>query len=224
MSKGDLKRFFVGAELRAGSSVKLPKELARRLDVVLRGGVARIGLFNGMSALHEADVVGGVATVGSVVAPFAPCPPLELWLGLPKREAFETALRMATELGVTRVVPLLTDFVVKKDVNDERARTLMIEACEQCERLDVPVIEPVQKFADALSKLTAPLAWAASREVEGRGFIADETRAILIGPEGGFSPAEEQLLMAHPWVTPVSLGETILRVDTAVAAGLALLK
>jgi 16S rRNA (uracil1498-N3)-methyltransferase len=220
-----LKRFFVDAELHAGMSVKLPRELARRLDVVLRGGMAQVGLFNGVSGLHEAEVTGGVARVGAEVVPFAPCPPLELWLGLPKREAFETALRMATELGVTRVVPLLTDFVVKKDVNDERARALVIEACEQCERLDVPVIEPVRKLSDALSELTAPLAWAASRRLglqDDRitGLQEKELRGMLIGPEGGFSPAEEQLLLAHPWVVPVSLGSTILRVDTAVAAGL----
>jgi 16S rRNA (uracil1498-N3)-methyltransferase len=222
-----LKRFFVDAELHAGMSVKLPRELARRLDVVLRGGMAQVGLFNGVSGLHEAEVTGGVARVGAEVVPFAPCPPLELWLGLPKREAFETSLRMATELGVTRVVPLLTDFVVKKEVNDERARALVIEACEQCERLDVPVIEPVRKLSDALSGLTAPLAWAASRRVglEDKRVRRlesqrEEIHAILVGPEGGFSPAEEQLLLAHPWVVPVSLGSTILRVDTAVAAGL----
>jgi 16S rRNA (uracil1498-N3)-methyltransferase len=132
---------------------------------------------------------------------------------------------MATELGVTRVVPLLTDFVVKKDVNDERARALVIEACEQCERLDVPVIEPVRKLDAALTGLSAPLAWGASRRVGSQddrvtGLQGKDIHAALIGPEGGFSPAEEALLAAHPWVVPVSLGSTILRVDTAVAAGL----
>ncbi|HEX2859097.1 MAG TPA: RsmE family RNA methyltransferase [Alphaproteobacteria bacterium] len=228
MSKGDLKRFFIDDELREGAVVKLPATLARRLDTVLRTDEgARIGLFNGSSGLFEADVLrDGKAGVGRELLAHTPCPPLELWLGLPKRDAFETCLRMATELGVTRIVPLLTSFVVKKDINPERAHTLMVEACEQCERLDLPVLAPIAKLDTALHTLQGKLAWAASREVEGREELMPDPmlRAILIGPEGGFSPAEENLLMRHAGVVPVSLGDTILRVDTAVAAGLARLK
>lgn len=226
-----LKRFFVEDDLREGAVVKLPTALARRLETVLRADEgARIGLFNGRSGLHEADILrDGKVGVGREVLAYTPCPPLELWLGLPKRDAFETCVRMATELGVTRIVPLVTSFVVKKDVNPERVRTLMVEAAEQCERLDLPVLAPVSKLDTALHTLQGKLAWAASREPAGGTERADlmpdpMLRAILIGPEGGFSPAEETLLLKHAGVVPVRLGDTILRVDTAVAAGLSRLK
>jgi 16S rRNA (uracil1498-N3)-methyltransferase len=220
-----LRHFKVDDDLAEGAELRLPAALARRLDVVLRQAAgARVGLFNGRSGLFEAEVLpGGRARVGREVAPFAARPPRELWLGLPKREAFETAVRMAVELGMTRLRPLLTGFVVKKEVNRARTAALITEACEQCERLDVPALEEPVPLAAALAKLSEPLAWCAAREVAGRVPLTPVLgcRAVLVGPEGGFSPAEEELLLAHPLVRPVGLGDLVLRVDSAVACGLA---
>lgn len=151
----------------------------------------------------------------------------DLWLcpALLKKDRFDLVLEKATELGVARIAPVLTRRCVADKLNLERARTLTIEAAEQCARTALPeMAEPV--------KLPALLAdWPESRPL----FFADENggepahtafavhrgpAAILTGPEGGFDEAERAAIRAHPAARPISLGPRILRGETAALAAL----
>ena len=150
----------------------------------------------------------------------------DLWLlTAPIRpERFEWIVEKATELGVARIVPVLTERVNHGRLKPERLRSHMVEAAEQCGRTALP------ELADAV-KLPALLAdWPATRTL----FFADEEggaamqvlnpappAAIVIGPEGGFSPAEREMLLALPQVKRLALGPRILRADTAVVAAIA---
>ncbi|CAM3180203.1 MULTISPECIES: 16S rRNA (uracil(1498)-N(3))-methyltransferase [Sphingomonas] len=153
----------------------------------------------------------------------------DLWLcAAPlKKGRVDWLAEKACELGVARLVPVVTRRTVVDKPNTERLRAHMIEAAEQCGRTALPqVAEPV--------KLTALLRdWSPERAL----FFADETggapaltamaahrgpAAILIGPEGGFDAEEREAIRAHPAAIGIGLGPRILRADTAAAAAVSL--
>ena len=220
------KHFYLNTSLQAGAVLPIPDELRHRLSGVLRMKEGdTLALFNGQSGLWEAKLTDAKLRKVQVVQQVQPqptaTPMLALALGLPKREAWESALRQATELGVTAIYPLATHYAQRDKVNAERAHAIIIEAAEQCERLTLPVVHPVQTLATWLASLDAPCAWAYERGGDNATPVAP---TLFIGPEGGFAPEEVTSLQAHPQIQPFSLGQTILRTDTAVVAGLARLK
>jgi 16S rRNA (uracil1498-N3)-methyltransferase len=149
----------------------------------------------------------------------------DLWLcAAPiKRGRIDWVAEKASELGVARLVPVATRRAVVDKLNAERLRAHMIEAAEQCERTALPELADMTGL-DALLR-----AWPAGRALffadeEGGAPLLDAVRAhpgpaaILIGPEGGFDPAEREAIRAVPAAVPVSLGPRILRADTAAVA------
>ena len=162
--------------------------------------------------------------------PFEASPDLDLVIALVKRARLETIVEKAAELGARRVRLTITERTNADHARVDRLRAIATEAAEQTGRLDVPeVLEPVK-----LDRLLADL------EGEGRrlmfcdeagdagpaasvlGGQAAGSWAILIGPEGGFSPAERARVRALAAATPVSLGPRILRADTAAIAAMTL--
>lgn len=154
-------------------------------------------------------------------------PDFTLCVALLKKPNFDLVLEKATELGVRRVQPLLTRRCVADRLNPERARSIVVEAAEQCARTALPELTDVRKL-DALLR-----DWPEDRAL----FFADETggepavtafaahqgpAALLVGPEGGFDDAERSAIRALPQARPISLGPRILRGETATIAGTAL--
>ena len=132
----------------------------------------------------------------------------------------------ACELGVARLQPVLTRRAVVDKLNLDRLHAHLVEAAEQCGRTALPELAPMQKL-DALLA-----GWPQDRHL----FFADETggaalsdtlaahpgpAAMLVGPEGGFDPAEREAIRAHPRAVPLSLGPRILRAETAAIAATA---
>ena len=168
-----------------------------------------------------------------------PSPALVLLAAVVKRD-FELVVRMAVELGVDRLVPITCErTAVLGQLRPDRWQTIAEEAAEQCERLWLPQLDPPTPLAQLLRLETpaSPAAvarlWATTRQ-EG---LPRLTQALLnaaeagqslqevwlaCGPEGGWSPAEEEQAAAAGW-TSVQLGSTILRSSTACVAGAAVL-
>jgi len=153
----------------------------------------------------------------------------DFWLvaALLKKDRFDLVLEKATELGAARIQPVITRRCVADKLNGERARTLVVEAAEQCARTALPELELPVKL-DVLLR-----GWSERRVL----FFADETggepaqaafanhsgpAALLTGPEGGFDEAERAAIRALPQARPISLGPRILRGETAAIAGIAL--
>ncbi len=151
----------------------------------------------------------------------------DLWLcpALLKKDRFDLVLEKATELGVSRIQPIVTRRCVADKLNLERARTITTEAAEQCARTALPELIEPQKL-DALLK-----DWPKERALffadEMGGTPAGETfaahkgpAAMLIGPEGGFDDAEREAIRALPQSQAITLGPRILRGETAAIAAI----
>ncbi|MBL8553069.1 MAG: 16S rRNA (uracil(1498)-N(3))-methyltransferase [Phenylobacterium sp.] len=226
-------RLFIPHDLAAGARLDLDEGQSRYLAAVMRLGVGdALAVFNGRDGEWRAVVTGvGKRAVAleaqAQTRPQAAGPDLDLAIALVKRARLETIVEKAAELGARRVRPVITERTNADHTRVDRLRAIAAEASEQTGRLDVPqVLEPV--------KLDAMLAdWDAGRrllfcdeagdaEPVLRAADAGGPWAVLIGPEGGFSPRERATLRALPYATPATLGPRILRADTAAIAALTL--
>lgn len=153
----------------------------------------------------------------------------DLWLcAAPiKRGRIDWVAEKASELGVARLVPVATRRAVVDKLNYDRLRARVIEAAEQCERTALPELAELVPL-DALLR-----DWPAERALlfadeEGGTPMLEALRdragpaAILIGPEGGFDPAEREAIRACPAAIPISLGPRILRAETAALAAVSI--
>jgi 16S rRNA (uracil1498-N3)-methyltransferase len=245
-----LTRLFTDAPLAEDALVALSQAQAHYLGTVMRKTVGdEVLLFNGRDgewrgALAELSKKSGVvmlaeqtraqvSTVGPTLC-FAPV----------KRAPLDQMAQKATELGAVGLQPVQTARTIVTRVKEERLHANAVEAAEQCERLDVPVVAPLVK----LERLIADWAPAQGRlifcdeagdEADAR-WGGDKGRAkpmmqalaafkgseeqwgIVIGPEGGFTPEERDLLRGQEFVVPVTLGPRILRADTAAFAAMSL--
>jgi 16S rRNA (uracil1498-N3)-methyltransferase len=147
-----------------------------------------------------------------------------------KRTRLDYMVQKATEMGVASLQPVMTTRTVAARVNTERMRANVIEAAEQCGILRIPIVYELTKFAAILANWptgrTLLFADEAASITSSLAAFDDIDRgaplAVLIGPEGGFSDEERQLLGTMPDVRTISLGPRIMRADTAAVALLAL--
>jgi 16S rRNA (uracil1498-N3)-methyltransferase len=155
---------------------------------------------------------------------------LEIYLfaSLTKKDTFEWMMEKVTELGVARIIPLLSERSEKKGLNLDRAKKILVEAGEQSGRVEVPRLYEITHLADALTHYDIPVV---AFDPDGKKFDAEartqltETKgplAVYIGPEGGWSDAELALFKEKK-ATIYSLGEQVLRAETASAAVVSLL-
>jgi 16S rRNA (uracil1498-N3)-methyltransferase len=225
-------RLYVPASLVQGDIVTVSAAQAHYLGTVMRRGPGdAVRLLNGREGEFAARIEtirrgGATLLVGTQVRPQTPEPDLWLVFALLKRDATDLIVQKATELGVSELHPTITEHSNTHRMNETRLASIAIEAAEQCERLTVPTLHPPRPLAGLLSDWPADrrLFLAAERIALPRLAPSGGPRALLVGPEGGFSPAELDAIRARPFVTAVSLGPRILRADTACIAGLALLQ
>ncbi len=152
---------------------------------------------------------------------------IELAICLVKKSPMETILQKATELGVTKITPIVSERTDVKELNFERAKKIVIEATEQSNQLIPPEISQVTKLKDFLNNLdgTTKLLFA---DVNSKDNLKKEvlseakSLSVLIGPEGDFSPSEIELIHGNPNVVPFTISQNILRSDTAVISAISL--
>ena len=152
---------------------------------------------------------------------------IELAICLVKKNPMDTILQKATELGVTKITPIVSERTEVKELNFERAKKIVIEATEQSHQLIPPEISQVKKLKDFLNNLdgSTKLLFADVNSKENlKKEVLSETKSlsVLIGPEGDFSPSEIELIHRNPNVVPFTISKNILRSDTAVISAISL--
>lgn len=218
--------------LAEGAEVALTPAQAHHLGVVLRRAPgAELHAFNAEDGEFHATLATlrkerGSVRIGARRRAPRPEPEIRALVAALKREAMDWAVEKATELGATRIIPVLTRRCVSERANVERLKAIARAAAEQSERLCVPVVEaarPLHAILDAWDG--APLLVAAERRdaqpLHERLATLSFPSAFLVGPEGGFEAAELDDLARRPFVSLASLGPRILRAETALVAGLA---
>lgn len=224
-----LPRLFVRQPLNEGAALQLDGGQANYLGNVLRLGVgAQLLVFDGVSGewlARIADAGKKRMTLSVDQKTREPETIPDVWLAFApvKRTQTDWLVEKATELGVARLIPVMTQRTVAERVRLDRLEIITIEAAEQCGRTRVPqIVEPLplRKLIDELGP-ARHLYFAdegggepiASTFVEGPALI-------LVGPEGGFTEEERQLVRGSG-ASPISLGPRILRAETAALAALA---
>jgi 16S rRNA (uracil1498-N3)-methyltransferase len=228
-------RLFLDAPLSEGAELPGTAAQAHHLGTVLRRGVGDpVVLFNARDGAFGATIAAlrkdrCVLALGARVRAPAPEPDLRLVVAALKRDALDWVVEKATELGVASIQPVTTRRSVVDRVNTDRLAAIARGAAEQCERLSVPVVHPAASLQSVLDAWDgAALLVAAERRAARPIRDAAATLRLpcgwLVGPEGGFDPAELDAAMRRAFVTPVALGPRILRAETAAVAGLAVLQ
>ena len=152
---------------------------------------------------------------------------IELAFCLVKKNPLETILQKATELGVSKIIPIISERTEVKELNIERAKKIVIEATEQSNQLVPPEILKVIKLKDFLENLDekTKLLFAdvnSKDKLNTEDFKDNKSICILIGPEGDFSPSERESILKNPEVKPFTISRNILRSDTAVISAISL--
>ena len=221
-------RLFVDAALRERASIPLDGDQAAWLGRVMRRGVGgRLAVFNGTDGEWEAEIAAlergsGQAAVLQRLRPQHASPDIWLAFAPAKRGTGDLVVRQATELGVSRILPVIAEHSVVDRLNPVRLRRIAIEAAEQCERLDVPEIAPLASLRDLIADWPAGRPLAACHPGGGAMQAGPAPGGLLLGPEGGFAAGELDALVETGFVRLVSLGPRILRAETAVVAALSM--
>ncbi len=225
-------RLFVPGPLSEGGQVSIDGAQAHYLARVMRAGVGDVVILCDNITGEWAAPIASVekrellARCETLLRPREEVPDFILCAALLKKDRFDWVLEKATELGVSRIQPVLTRRCVADKLNLERASAILTEAAEQCARTALPQLaEPV--------KLEALLrGWGNERTL----FFADEAggepaatafaarpgpAALLTGPEGGFDDSERAAIRALSTAHPISLGPRILRGETAALSATA---
>ncbi len=152
---------------------------------------------------------------------------IELAICLVKKTPMEIILQKATELGVRKITPIISDRTEIKDLNFERANKIIIEATEQSNQLNKPDLSQIIKLKDFINNISKDekLFFAdvnSKHKLSSKDLGQGKKASVLIGPEGDFSPAERELILSNRETVPFTLSENILRADTAVISAISL--
>lgn len=140
-----------------------------------------------------------------------------------KKDHFDLVLQKATELGVSKIIPILAERSVMSVLNLDRARLIVTEAAEQCERLTVPVVVPPMRVVDLIKTLSPheKLVYLSERGRTQGALLRQDKKVFAVGPEGGWTPMELSLFSGQKGAVSLNLGDRILRAETASIAVLA---
>ena len=151
----------------------------------------------------------------------------ELWLAFsPIKSNYQNfMLQKATELGVTKFLPIIFDRTVVRKINKDRIEKIVIEASEQSNRINVPTIEEAQDLNGFLKKNSMNLIFTdlnSNIKKIDKSKFTDKPVCIIIGPEGDFSETERDKILSFKGVQPIKINENILRSETAVISAISI--
>ena len=223
-------RLFFSDTLSANMIDKLDKDQSHYLSKVMRVKENEVfSLFN-KKGEWEAKILG----ISKNIVEFKIIKQLrqkettkELWLAFsPIKSNYQNfMLQKATELGVTKFLPIIFDRTVVRKINKDRLEKIVIEASEQSNRINVPNIEDAQDLNSFLKKNSMDLIFTdlnSNINKVDKSKFTDKPVCIIIGPEGDFSETEREKILSFKGVQPVKINENILRSETAVISAISI--
>ena len=233
-----IPRVFTGQVLVSGAVIELEPAAAHHLSKVLRMQAGReLVLFNGKGgeftgSIHEVTKKNVTVLVAEPSADNRESPlVLELAIGVSRGDRFDYVLQKATELGVTKITPLITERTEvrmggeRQDKLMERWQQIIVSACEQCQRNLLPVLAAPVQIADWLPQVNAELRFVLHHR-DSQSLPAEQkpqSVALLVGPEGGLSDDEIAQAKTQNFNAP-TLGPRVLRTETAPLAAISLVQ
>jgi len=153
----------------------------------------------------------------------------EIWLAFSpiKSNYFNFMMQKATELGVTKFIPIVFDRSVVRKINHNRVEKIIIEASEQSNRINIPVLEKCQNLKNFLSKNNKKIELIfTDLNTENKKLdvkkTTDKPICVIIGPEGDFSEKERKEILSFEGVNKININENILRSETAAISALSI--
>ena len=222
-----MRRFRVD-DLPASGELLLDRESSHHLLTVLRiRRGERVELFDGSGRAAQAELLGieeDRAHMNLVETPrqLQPAGEAYLIIGIPKGQAMDAAVRMATEAGATVIQPVVTQRSVARGDRGERWTRIATSAAQQCGRAELPRVQPLCSLAEALDAVPSDIQRFVAMPGAKASVPPHRGAAILVGPEGGLTEREVALAQSKGWA-PIALGPWVLRADTAAAIGISAL-
>ncbi|MBQ7303904.1 MAG: 16S rRNA (uracil(1498)-N(3))-methyltransferase [Alphaproteobacteria bacterium] len=232
LSKKNRIRIYIDAPIEIGQQLECDEKQSHYLLNVMRLVVGDdVYVFNGKNGefcckIEIAQKKRCVLRVVSLFAQYEQSPDIWLLFAPIKKDCMDFVIEKSTELGVVKILPVITEYTINSNVKVERLQYQAIEASEQCRRQDIPLVYEAKKLEQVL------LNWDENRKI----IYLDESlksasaklqmvkcaqkAAILVGPEGGFSEKELEFLKYLYYTYGVTLGKRILRAETAAIAAL----
>ena len=224
-------RLFFSAALSTGMNDKLDKSQSHYLNKVMRVKENEVfSLFN-----SDGEWEAKVLSISKSIIEFKTTTQLrqnentkELWLAFsPIKSNYQNfMIQKATELGVTKFLPIIFDRTVVRKINKERLEKIVIEASEQSNRINVPTIEDTQDLNGLLKKNLMDLIFTdlnTNNNKIDKSKLTDKPVCIIVGPEGDFSEAEREEILAFKGVQSIKINENILRSETAVISAISII-
>ncbi len=235
-----IRLFVEENKIEIGSEIKITDGDFEYLTKVMRQKIGgEILLFNGFDGEFKAIIAQIerkflIAKIAEKTAELIKAPNITLAFAPVKNVRIDFVAAKATELGISKFQPILTQHTIVDKINVERFKSNIKEACEQCERNDFPEILEITKLEKFLNLPESINKIFILCDESGKGLKASETLqrigkqekeiVILVGPEGGFSEGEFLKLRALKNVFAITLGPRILRADTAIVSAITLVQ
>ena len=224
-------RLFFSATLSANMSGKLDKSQSHYVSKVMR--IKKNEIFSLFNNSGEWEAV--VLDISKSIVEFKITKLLrqkeiskELWLAFSpiKSNYFNFMIQKATELGVTKFLPIVFDRTIVRKINKERLEKVIIEAAEQSNRINVPSIEEPQSLNSFLKNSKIDLIFTdlnTSNTKIDLDRLTSKPTCVIIGPEGDFSEDERVKILSFKGVQPIKINENILRSETAVISAISII-
>jgi len=224
-------RLFFSAALSTGMTDKLDKSQSHYLNKVMRVKENEVfSLFN-----SDGEWEAKILNISKSIIEFKTTKQLrqkesmkELWLAFsPIKSNYQNfMIQKATELGVTKFLPIIFDRTVVRKINKERLEKIIVEASEQSNRINVPMIEDAQDLNSFLKINSIDLIFTdlnSNNNKIDKSKLTEKPVCVIIGPEGDFSEAEREKILTFKGVQPLKINENILRSETAVISTISII-
>lgn len=229
MKFSSLQRLYIQDKIDSDRLISLNKDHSHYLINVLRlKNGDKVRIFNQNDGEYIASIINHTKKSCDLKIENLFRPPLKeknlcIIQSIIKSDKMMQILDMTTQLGITEIAPVISERTQIKTINKDKYLKTLIESTEQCERMSIPILHDVSRLGDFLDKSNFDIIFLANEMEENTLLSKDLIKnyqkiAFIIGPEGGFTNEEINVITSYKNVVSITLGKTVLRAETAAVS------